>query len=88
RVVSVSPGLVDTDMGRLELEHNEVKRSMARLTPVGGDRSDLDVVLPGLTEDIAEAVAFLCSVQDAFSSGCDLRVDGGLVAARQRQSTT
>ena len=34
RVVSLSPGLIDTSMGRLELEHHPVKEEMARLTPV------------------------------------------------------
>ncbi len=81
RVVSVSPGLIDTGMGRLELEHNEVKREMAALTPVGGTRTGPETVLPGLADDIAAAVMFLCSDRAAFISGCDLRVDGGLVAA-------
>ena len=39
RVVSLSPGLIDTGMGRLELEQNEIKRSMAAMTPVGRDRT-------------------------------------------------
>jgi NAD(P)-dependent dehydrogenase (short-subunit alcohol dehydrogenase family) len=84
RVVSVSPGLIDTEMGRLELEHNPVKTWMAQTTPVGAGRSG-DSVLPGRVEDIAAAVAFLCSETAAFVSGCDLRVDGGLVAAMDQQ---
>ncbi len=36
---------------------------------------------PGASDDIAAAVAFLCSDAAAFVSGCDVRVDGGLVAA-------
>jgi NAD(P)-dependent dehydrogenase (short-subunit alcohol dehydrogenase family) len=31
--------------------------------------------------DIAATVKFLCSEEAAFISGCDLRVDGGLIAA-------
>jgi NAD(P)-dependent dehydrogenase (short-subunit alcohol dehydrogenase family) len=81
RVVSVSPGLIDTAMGRLELQNNPVKQWMAQLTPVGGDRSAPDTPLPGLTSDIAEVVAFLCSDKASFISGCDIRVDGGLAAA-------
>lgn len=86
RVVSLSPGLIDTPMGRLELEHNAVKKRMAEITPVGGERSGTEVPLPGSTDDVAQAVAFLCSDRAAFVSGCDLRVDGGLVAAMRRRS--
>jgi len=81
RVVSVSPGLIDTSMGRLELEHHEIKRWMAAITPVGGDRTGADTVLPGLADDVAGTVTFLCSDGAAFISGCDIRVDGGLIAA-------
>jgi NAD(P)-dependent dehydrogenase (short-subunit alcohol dehydrogenase family) len=88
RVVSLSPGLIDTGMGRLELEHNEIKKTMAAMTPVGGERTGPDTVLPGLTTDIADTVAFLCSDRAAFISGCDIRVDGGLVAAMQHSLPT
>ena len=85
RVVSLSPGLIDTEMGRLELVHNPIKTRMAEMTPVGGDRSGSDTVLPGRAADIANAVAFLCSDQAAFVSGCDIRVDGGLIAAMNNE---
>jgi NAD(P)-dependent dehydrogenase (short-subunit alcohol dehydrogenase family) len=81
RVVSLSPGLIDTEMGRLELVHNPIKTQMAEMTPVGGGRSGPDTVLPGRVDDIASTVAFLCSDGAAFVSGCDIRVDGGLAAA-------
>jgi NAD(P)-dependent dehydrogenase (short-subunit alcohol dehydrogenase family) len=86
RVVTVSPGLIDTAMGRLELQNNPIKRWMAELTPVGNGRSGLDTLLPGLTGDIADVVAFLCSEKASFVSGCDVRVDGGLTAAMNCQS--
>lgn len=40
-----------------------------------------DRPLPGRPEDIAAVVAFLESDAAAFISGCDIRVDGGLVGA-------
>lgn len=85
RVLSLSPGLIDTAMGRLELEHNEIKHWMAAITPVGGERTGPDTVLPGLAGDVSDAVAFLCSERAAFISGCDIRVDGGLIAAMHSQ---
>jgi len=85
RVVSLSPGLIDTEMGRLELVHNPIKTWMAGITPVGGERSGSDTVLPGRADDIADTVAFLCSDRASFVSGCDVRVDGGLIAAMNHQ---
>jgi NAD(P)-dependent dehydrogenase (short-subunit alcohol dehydrogenase family) len=84
RVVSLSPGMIDTEMGRLELEHQPIAVQMAQLTPVGAGRSADGCVLPGLPADIADAVRFLCSDAAGFVSGCDLRVDGGLVGAMRQ----
>jgi NAD(P)-dependent dehydrogenase (short-subunit alcohol dehydrogenase family) len=81
RVVSLSPGLIDTSMGQLELAEHPIKEEMARLTPIRSPRQDKNATLPGYVADIAAAAVFLCSDQAAFISGCDLRVDGGLVAA-------
>ena len=75
RVVSIAPGLIDTPMGRMELDGQPLIPAMIEATPV--KRSDQ--VLPGRPEDIASAVAFLVSDQAGFISGCDLRVDGGLI---------
>jgi NAD(P)-dependent dehydrogenase (short-subunit alcohol dehydrogenase family) len=86
RVVSVSPGLIDTGMGRLELDEYAIKETMAELTPVRAGRVDGDTVLPGRVDDIANAIVFLCSDAASFVSGCDLQVDGGLVAAMSRPS--
>jgi NAD(P)-dependent dehydrogenase (short-subunit alcohol dehydrogenase family) len=83
RVISLSPGLIDTPMGRLELAAHPVKEGMARLTPIRSTRQDPGLPLPGNVADIAAAVKFLCSDAAAFISGCDLRVDGGLIAAMQ-----
>jgi NAD(P)-dependent dehydrogenase (short-subunit alcohol dehydrogenase family) len=81
RVLSVSPGLIDTEMGRLELEHNPIKVWLAQTTPLGPARMHDGTPLPGRIDDIADAVAFLCSDRASFISGCDIRVDGGLAGA-------
>ncbi len=75
RTVAISPGLIDTPMGRLELERQPVVPAMVAMTPMKRP----DSALPGRPEDIAATVAFLESDQAAFISGCDLRVDGGLI---------
>jgi NAD(P)-dependent dehydrogenase (short-subunit alcohol dehydrogenase family) len=86
RVVSLSPGLIDTPMGRLELAGHPVKAELARMTPIRSPRQAPGLPLPGHVADIAAAVKFLCSEEAAFISGCDLRVDGGLIAALQHRN--
>lgn len=77
RIVAISPGLIDTPMGRLELERQSIVPIMVEVTPVKRP----DQPLPGRPEDIAATVAFLESDAAAFISGCDIRVDGGLIGA-------
>jgi NAD(P)-dependent dehydrogenase (short-subunit alcohol dehydrogenase family) len=77
RTVAISPGLIDTPMGRLELDRQPIIPVMIEVTPV----KRADRPLPGRPEDIAATVAFLESDAAAFISGCDIRVDGGLVGA-------
>jgi NAD(P)-dependent dehydrogenase (short-subunit alcohol dehydrogenase family) len=63
RIVSIAPGLIDTDMGRMEMEDDELIALMIAATPV--KRID-HAPLPGTAEDIAELVAFLCSERASF----------------------
>jgi NAD(P)-dependent dehydrogenase (short-subunit alcohol dehydrogenase family) len=77
RTVAISPGLIDTPMGRLELDRQPIIPMMIEVTPVKRPHRPL----PGRPEDIAATVAFLESDAAAFVSGCDIRVDGGLVGA-------
>jgi NAD(P)-dependent dehydrogenase (short-subunit alcohol dehydrogenase family) len=77
RTVAISPGLIDTPMGRLELDRQPIIPVMIEVTPIKRP----DRPLPGRPEDIAATVAFLESDAAAFISGCDIRVDGGLVGA-------
>jgi NAD(P)-dependent dehydrogenase (short-subunit alcohol dehydrogenase family) len=78
RVISIAPGLIDTEMGRMEFEKQEVMKAMAEFTPI---KRPGPTPLPGRADDIAQLVAFLCSDRATFISGCDIRVDGGLVGA-------
>jgi NAD(P)-dependent dehydrogenase (short-subunit alcohol dehydrogenase family) len=78
RIVSIAPGLIDTPMGRQELAQQEIMALMVAMTPVQRAGSG---PLPGRPEDIASVAAFLCSDAASFISGCDIRVDGGLVGA-------
>jgi NAD(P)-dependent dehydrogenase (short-subunit alcohol dehydrogenase family) len=72
RIASISPGLIDTAMGRAELQASQQMNAMRDLTPL--DRF-------GLGEEIASVAVFLCSPAASFVSGIDIPVDGGLLAA-------
>ncbi|WP_162527206.1 SDR family NAD(P)-dependent oxidoreductase [Sphingomonas solaris] len=71
RIVSLSPGIIDTDMGRLEYEAGPEMQRMIDVTPLG--RS-------GRAEEIASVVAFLASPKASYISGTDILVDGGTIA--------
>jgi NAD(P)-dependent dehydrogenase (short-subunit alcohol dehydrogenase family) len=68
RVNSVSPGLIDTGMGRQEFDAQPIMQVMLDATPVGR---------LGRAEEIAAVVAFLVSDDASFISGIDILVDGG-----------
>ena len=68
RIVSISPGSIDTPMGRSELEKTSGAKMLLDATPVGRI---------GMSMDIAMAAQFLASPAASFISGTDLLVDGG-----------
>jgi NAD(P)-dependent dehydrogenase (short-subunit alcohol dehydrogenase family) len=70
RVCSVSPGLIDTPMGRQELEQQPAMAGMLEGTPLGR---------LGRAEEVAAVVAFLVSEEASFTTGIDVLVDGGMV---------
>jgi NAD(P)-dependent dehydrogenase (short-subunit alcohol dehydrogenase family) len=72
RVVSLSPGLIDTPMGRQEFENQPMMKPMLDNTPLGRF---------GTAEEIAAVVDFLLSDDASFVSGIDVLVDGALGAA-------
>jgi NAD(P)-dependent dehydrogenase (short-subunit alcohol dehydrogenase family) len=74
RVVSISPGIISTPMGRQELEEGSSEQMQGML-----DMSPVPRI--GTAEDIAAAAQWLASPAASFVSGCDVRVDGGVVAA-------
>lgn len=72
RIVSLSPGMIDTGMGRREFEVQPMMTVMLEKTPLRRF---------GTAEEIADAVAFLCSDAATFITGTDLLVDGGSTQA-------
>ena len=74
RINSVSPGVISTAMGRLELESpsGAFMRGMVEMSGTGR---------LGTPSDIADSVTFLLGPQASFITGIDLLTDGGAVAA-------
>ncbi|MGV0791938.1 SDR family oxidoreductase [Mycolicibacterium sp. XJ1819] len=70
RVVSVSPGSVDTEMGRLEEN-------------AGAGALVADAAVPrwGTPEEMAELLAFCVSDKAGYLTGTDILNDGGVVAS-------
>ena len=77
RVNSIAPGLIDTPMGRLEMEQQPMMQQMLEHTPLGrlGD-----------PQEVAAAVRYLVSDDASFVSGIDLLVDGGMVQGQAGRS--
>jgi NAD(P)-dependent dehydrogenase (short-subunit alcohol dehydrogenase family) len=71
RIVSLSPGIIDTGMGRLEQQAGPEMDRMIALTPLAR---------MGGPEEIASVGAFLASPAAGYISGTDILVDGGTIA--------
>jgi NAD(P)-dependent dehydrogenase (short-subunit alcohol dehydrogenase family) len=81
RINSISPGVIATPMGHLELD-----------SPVGQYIRDLVAASAvgrlGTPDEIAAAAAFLIGPEASFVTGTDLLVDGGVVATLRSGATT
>lgn len=73
RLLSISPGIIYTPMGRFEVDHGEAAAEVLAGTPLKRW---------GTPADIAQAALFLCSDLASFITATDLRVDGGMVPMR------
>jgi NAD(P)-dependent dehydrogenase (short-subunit alcohol dehydrogenase family) len=69
RIMSPSPGIIETPMGNREFERQ----------PVMADMID-KVGRMGTANEVAAVVAFLVSADASFMTGSDVLVDGGVVA--------
>lgn len=71
RINSLSPGTINTPMGRQEAAHQKQMAEMLQITPLKRE---------GEPSEIATAIEFLLSDAASYVTGIDLRVDGGTVA--------
>jgi NAD(P)-dependent dehydrogenase (short-subunit alcohol dehydrogenase family) len=75
RIVSVSPGSIDTDMGRLEEQ-------------AGAGAMVADAAIPrwGKPEEMAELLAFCASEKAGYLTGTDILNDGGVNASMKERA--
>lgn len=70
RINSLSPGTINTPMGRQEAEQQKEMAQLLAITPLKRE---------GEPSEIATAVEFLLSDAASYITGIDLRVDGGTI---------
>ncbi|WP_102145633.1 SDR family oxidoreductase [Mycobacterium hubeiense] len=75
RIVSVSPGSIDTEMGRLEEQ-------------AGAGAMVADAAVPrwGTPEEMAELFAFCASDKAGYLTGTDILNDGGVIASMRERA--
>lgn len=77
RIVSVSPGSIDTEMGRLEEQ-------------AGAGAMVADAAVPrwGEPHEMAELLAFCASDRAGYLTGTDILNDGGVIASMKERART
>ena len=71
RIVSVSPGIIDTPMGAQEFAAQPYMNTLVETAPLPRQ---------GTPDEVAAVACFLASPQASFLTGTDVLVDGGSVA--------
>jgi NAD(P)-dependent dehydrogenase (short-subunit alcohol dehydrogenase family) len=77
RVMTISPGLILTPMGRQEVERTQGAKALLDAAPIGR---------AGTAMDIAMTARFLASNEASFLTGSDILVDGGSTSAMRIRS--
>ena len=72
RIVSLSPGIIDTTMGQLAIDDELSARAFIDPAPIPR---------LGRPEEIASVAAFLCSAGTSYVTGIDVLADGGATYA-------
>jgi NAD(P)-dependent dehydrogenase (short-subunit alcohol dehydrogenase family) len=78
RILSVSPGINDTPMNRLDESRHPIMQEIIESSPLGRR---------GRPEEVANVVEFLTSDKASFMTGSDVLVDGGMVATIPEDTT-
>jgi NAD(P)-dependent dehydrogenase (short-subunit alcohol dehydrogenase family) len=71
RIMSVSPGINDTPMNRLDESNHPIMRDIIKSSPLGRR---------GTPEEVANVISFITSDAASLLTGSDVLADGGMVS--------